>query len=92
MHSIINDTVKIEGDIKIDDKEPLCHMVNEVVSKYGHIKFDLTNAGYVNSNGMLVIALAVRKAPSNVRLIGTPSSIKRILGLTGLDRLVLMDN
>lgn len=93
MYSFEGNVVTIKGDLTMDQKPELQNIVREIARQHGSVIFELAEAGFVNSAGLMVFASPVSKiGASNVILRNVPPSLRRTLAVSGLERAVTITN
>jgi anti-sigma B factor antagonist len=84
--------VRLSGDIDLASAPTVRSRLNDVLA-FGpeNVRIDLGEVGFMDSQGLNILAGIHKRAQElggQIRLVGVPDHIRRLLELTGLDTLL----
>jgi anti-sigma B factor antagonist len=84
--------IRVRGNLELATSEVLRNHLAEVLrAGHKHLMMDLNEVGYLDSSGLAVLLGTLRRVRENqgsLRLVCNVRPVLRVLGLTGLDRLL----
>jgi len=84
--------IRVRGNLELATSEVLRNHLAEVLrTGHKHLMMDLNEVGYLDSSGLAVLLGTLRRVRENqgsLRLVCNVRPVLRVLGLTGLDRLL----
>lgn len=86
---------EVSGELDISCSEYLKDEINKKLDeKYTDIKFDMSNLSYIDSTGIGILVGIMKKLKENEKnifIVKAKDNVKKIFGITGLDKIISME-